>query len=276
MENEIIRLKNIARMLRKDVVSMIHESGDGHPAPALSSADIITALYFNVMNIDPSNPKWEDRDRFILSKGHACPILYAALAHKGYFSLTELPRLRRLGSILQGHPDMKKTPGIDMTSGSLGNGISIGVGMTLAGRIKKKDYYTYVITGDGELQEGVIWEALMTAKKYKLSKLIVIIDSNGMQSGGSVPKVSGLYPLYQKLEAFGWHCQEIDGHNMGQILNAIEKAKIEEELPSMILAHTVKGKGVPYMEGDNSWHKRIITAEEMKTALVALGGDETC
>ena len=274
MENEVSTLVGIARLLRRDVITMIHKAGDGHPGPALSCADIVAALYFNIMRIDPSNPGWPERDRFILSKGHACPVLYAALARKGFFPLAELPKLRSLGSILQGHPDMNKTPGIDTTSGSLGNGISIGVGMSLAGRLKGQDYFTYVITGDGELEEGIIWEALMAAKKYSLGKLIVFIDNNEMQSGGRVDEVSGLYPIYPKIEAFGWHCQQINGHDMGEILNAVKAAQTETGRPSIILAHTVKGQGVPYMIGDNSWHKRVPTDEELNLALAALGGDE--
>jgi transketolase len=274
MENEILRLNEIACSIRRDVVTMIHKAGDGHPSPALSCVDIITALYFNIMSINPSNPGWPERDRFILSKGHACPALYAALARKGFFPQEELPKLRSLGAILQGHPDMNKTPGIDMTSGSLGNGISIGAGMLLAGRLKGQDYFTYVITGDGELEEGIIWEALMAAKKYSLGKLIVFIDNNEMQSGGRVDEVSGLYPIYPKIEAFGWHCQQINGHDMGEILNAVKAAQAETGRPSIILAHTVKGQGVPYMIGDNSWHKRVPTDEELHLALAALGGDE--
>ena len=274
MDERIKNISKMANLLRRDVVTMIHEAGDGHPGPALSCADIVAALYFDVMRVDPANPEWPDRDRFILSKGHACPVVYAALAHKGYFDVAELPKLRAFGSILQGHPDMKKTPGIDMTTGSLGNGISIGTGMSLAGRIKDQYFFTYVLTGDGEMEEGVIWEALMTAKKYRLCRLIVFIDNNGMQGGGAVDKISGLYPIYPKLEAFGWHCQEIDGHNIDEILIAVKEAQAETEHPSIILAHTIKGKGVPYMIDDNSWHKKVPTDEELKVALAALGGNE--
>ena len=273
MIKEIEVLEEKARCLRRDVMTMIYKSGDGHPAPSMSAADIVTALYFNIMKIDPTNPHWEDRDRFVLSKGHACPVLYAALARRGYFPVEELPKLRTLGSILQGHPDMKKTPGIDSTSGSLGNGVSIGIGMALAARVKGQDYQTYVITGDGELEEGIIWEALMSAKKYKTGNLTVFVDNNGMQSGGAVDTVSGLYPLLPKWEAFGWHCQEIDGHNFSEILGAVAAAKQIKDKPSVIIAHTIKGKGVPFMEGDNSWHKRLPTLEELNKALLALGGE---
>lgn len=208
MKNDIQELEEIARLIRIDVITMIYKAGDGHPAPALSVTDLIVALYFNIMKVDPLNPDWENRDRFILSKGHACPALYAALARKGYFSRSELTGLRSLGSNLQGHPDMNKTPGVDSTSGSLGNGVSIGLGMTLAGRLFGRDYFTYVITGDGEIQEGVVWEAAMSAKKYKAGRLIVFVDNNGVQSGGPIDQVSGLNPILPKWKAFGWHCQE--------------------------------------------------------------------
>lgn len=272
MDEHIEELTEMARLLRMDVVRMIHLAGDGHPGPSLSVADIIAALYFAVMRIDPANPDWKDRDRLVLSKGHACPVLYAALARRGYFSTDELPGLRSLESMLQGHPDMNKTPGIDTTSGSLGNGISIGLGMALAGRLRGQDYCTYVITGDGELEEGVAWEAMMAAKHYRVGRLITIIDNNEMQSGGPVEKISGLYPILPKLEAFGWHCQEIDGHNFSEILRSVQLAQTEESKPSVILAHTVKGKGVPFMIGDNSWHKRVPTEAELKEAMLALGG----
>jgi transketolase len=272
VQDRIRNLESTARQIRIDIVTMIHKAGDGHPGASLSVTDLITALYFDVMNVDPSMPRKVDRDRFILSKGHACPSLYAALARRGYFSREELPGLRSLESRLQGHPDMHKTPGIDSTSGSLGNGVSVGLGMTLAGRITGHDYFTYVITGDGEIQEGVIWEAAMAASKYKAGRLIVFVDNNGIQSGGPVEEVSGLYPILPKWEAFGWHGQEIDGHDFGQILGAIEKAQACTDRPSLIQAHTVKGQGVPFMIGDNSWHKRVPTVEEWHEAMRALGG----
>lgn len=273
LKDNIGRLEEIARIIRIDVVTMIHKAGDGHPGPALSATDLIVALYFNILNVDPRNPGWEDRDRFILSKGHACPALYAALARKGYFPQSDLIGLRSLESHLQGHPDMNKTAGIDSTSGSLGNGVAIGLGMTLAGRYFGRDYFTYVITGDGEIEEGVVWEAAMSAKKYNAGRLIVFVDNNGIQSSGPVEKVSGLNPILPKWEAFGWHCQEIDGHNFAEILQATEKAKKNTRQPSLILAHTVKGKGVPFMIGDNSWHKRVPTKEEYEEAMRALGGE---
>ena len=275
MKDNIRELEEIARLVRIDVVTMIHKAGDGHPGPALSATDLITALYFHIMNIDPKNPSWEDRDRFILSKGHACPALYAALARKGYFPRSDLVGLRSLESHLQGHPDMNKTAGIDSTSGSLGNGVGIGLGMTLAGRYFGRDYFTYVITGDGEIEEGIVWESAMAAKKYKAGRLIVFVDNNGIQSGGPVEQVSGLNPILPKWEAFGWHCQEIDGHNFAEILQAVENAKAHIDQRSLILAHTIKGKGVPFMIGDNSWHKRVPTKEQFEEAMRALGGESS-
>ncbi len=266
-------LQTIANKIRLDVIKMVYEAKDGHPGPAFSAADIITALYFKVMQIDPANPHWSERDRFILSKGHACPALYAALARRGYFSTAEFDGLRRMGRMLQGHPDMNKTPGIDMTSGSLGNGLSLATGMALAAQYRKKAYYTYVLLGDGELQEGLIWEAAMCASKYKLNKLIAFVDHNGWQSGDSVELVSGLLPVLPKWQAFNWHCQVIDGHDFSQILGAIETAK-QSDGPSVIIANTIKGKGLSFMENDNSWHKRIPTAEQLAMAIDVLGGQD--
>ncbi len=273
MSADIAALNAAARSLRRDILTMIHLAGEGHPGPALSAADLVTALYFEILNIDPRDPHWPKRDRFILSKGHACPAVYAALARKGFFAWELCPTLRCLGSILQGHPDMKKTPGIDSTSGSLGNGISIGLGMTLAGRVNREDYFTFVIAGDGEIEEGVVWEGAMAAAHYEAGRLIVFVDHNCMQSGGMVCDITMLDPILPKWQSFGWHCQEIDGHDMAEILAAVESAKQEQYRPSMILANTVKGKGVPFIEGDNSWHKRTPTKEELSLALEALGGN---
>jgi len=270
--DKIDRLRDIARLIRIDVITMIYTTADGHPGGSLSVVDILTALYFDAMRIDPADPKRPDRDRLILSKGHACPALYAALARRGYFPATDLPGLRTFESHLQGHPDMNKTPGVDFTSGSLGNGVSIGLGMALAARITGQDYYVYVVTGDGEIEEGIVWEAAMSASKYRLDRLIVIVDNNGIQSSGPICEVSGLEPIIPKWEAFGWHCQQIDGHDIGQILQAVQQAKATRGRPSMILAKTVKGQGVPFMIGDNSWHKRVPTREEYEQAILALGG----
>ncbi|WHH59379.1 transketolase [Petroclostridium sp. X23] len=271
MNEQIKYLCDQAKVIRKDIVEMVYLAKDGHPGPALSITDIVASLYFNLMKLDPQNPDWPERDRLILSKGHACPAVYSALAKKGYYSEEILPTLRAFDSKLQGHPVVNKTPGIDMTSGSLGNGLSIGVGMALAANCTGTDYNVYVIMGDGELQEGIVWEGMMTATKYKLGKLIVFVDHNGWQSGDSVECISGLLPIYQKFESFGWHCQEIDGHDIESILGAVNTAKKEENRPSMILCRTIKGKGVPFMENDNSWHKRVPTKEQYEEAMKILG-----
>ncbi len=267
------RAEAMAQVLRRDVLTMIYQAGDGHPGPSLSCADIMAALYFGILHVDPANPHGDARDRFILSKGHACPILYAALARRGFFPLSELPTLRHLGSRLQGHPDMRKTPGVDSTSGSLGHGVSIGVGMALAARYRKQDHRVFVLTGDGELEEGIIWEAAMAAAKYELGRLVVLVDNNGLQSGGSIDVVSRVNPLVDKWTSFGWHVQGVDGHDCGAIAAAVEGALAVPSQPSVVIAATVKGAGVPFMEGDNSWHKRVPTADELRQALVALGGD---
>jgi transketolase len=272
MENS--HLKKIANELRLDVVKAVFNAKDGHPGPALSIADIVAVLYFDEMNLDPKNPNWNMRDRFILSKGHACPVMYAALARLGFFEYSELDKLRKIDGMLQGHPCMKKTPGVDMTTGSLGNGVSIGLGMALASKYQNIDNYTYVIIGDGEQQEGIIWEAAMAAAQFKADNLIVFADCNHFQSGGTVDDMSALYPLQPKWQAFGWHTIEIDGHDIDAIKNAIEQAKEVKNQPSIILCKTIKGKGVPYMENDNSWHKRVPTSEQMNIALEILGGNE--
>ena len=271
METNIEKLEDLARLVRRDIVTMIHLSGDGHPGASLSVADIVTALYFGIMKVDPSRPQWEDRDRMILSKGHACPAVYAALARKGYFSSDVFPTLRHINSILQGHPDVKKTPGIDATAGPLGNGISIGLGMALAGKVQKKEYFVYVVTGDGELNEGVIWEGLMAAKHHNAGNLIALVDNNGYQSGGTVQNISGISPILPKFESFGWHCQEVDGHNIAEILKGVKAAQAVTDTPSIILAHTVKGKGIPFMESNNAWHKGAPNKEQYQEAMMALG-----
>lgn len=273
MRNDIVQeLTERARQLRLDVVRMVHAGGDGHPGPAMSVADVVTALYFHVMRVDPARPRWEQRDRLLLSKGHSCPIVYAALARKGFFSPDLYPTLRSAGSILQGHPVMGKTPGIDMTTGSLGHGLSAGAGMAAAGRLSGDDYFVYVITGDGELNEGIVWEAARSAAHLKLGHLIAIVDHNGFQSGGSLLDISGPAAAVEKFEAFGWHVQRIDGHDFNQILDAIDRAKAETDRPSAIIADTIKGKGLSFMEGDNTWHKRTPTTAEVRQAETELGG----
>ncbi|MFO7462023.1 MAG: transketolase, partial [Desulfatiglandales bacterium] len=229
--------------------------------------DIVTALYFRVMQIDPKNPAWPDRDRFILSKGHACPVWYAALAEKGFFDKSHLATLRKLNSILQGHPDMRKTPGIDMTTGSLGHGLSVGVGMALSGKLRKKLYHVWVVIGDGETQEGSIWEAAMAASKWKLDNLTAIVDRNRLQNDACVVDVMPIEPLADKWLAFGWKVVEIDGHNMEEVVQSLEASRADKGAPTMIIAHTVKGKGVSYMENVVEWHGKAPCKEEAECAL---------
>jgi len=260
-------LKEMAATIRCDIINMICTAGAGHPGGSLSATDIVTALYFRVMRIDPSNPRWPDRDRFILSKGHACPVWYATLAERGYFDKKHLGTLRRLGSILQGHPDMNKTPGIDMTAGSLGHGLSAGIGMALAARVQGKDYHTWVIVGDGEVQEGSVWEAAMAAPKWKLDNLTAILDRNNLQNDWYVDEVMPIEPIADKWRAFGWHVVEIDGHDMEQVVSALEDAKAQRGQPAMIIAKTVKGKGVSFMENVCEWHGKAPCQEEADKAL---------
>ncbi len=265
-------LEECAKQIRRDVVEMVYKTGDGHPSPSFSVADILAVLYFHVMNVQPENPNWEDRDRFILSKGHACPALYAALARRGYFSPDELITLRYMNSHLQGHPYQPKTAGLDATTGSLGHGVALGLGMVLASRIQKRDYRVFVITGDGELGEGLIWEAAMAASHHKADKLTVFVDNNNYQSGGTVETVSGPYPIDEKWAAFGWHVQTINGHNIQEIVNAVEIANSVTDRPSVIVAKTIKGHGLSFMVGDNTWHKRVYTDAEYQQAMIELGG----
>ncbi len=260
-------LQKTADRLRLRTVEMIYEGGEGHPGPALSIAEIISVLYFDEMRLKPEDPGWEDRDRFILSKGHACPILYAALDARGYFGGPVKDfRLRCLHSDFQGHPTLQKTKGLDMTSGSLGNGIPIGAGMAIAGKYLGKDYRVFVICGDGELQEGVAWEGINTAAAHHLGNLIVFVDKNGWQSGGTVEETIGNNNIADRFAAFGWHTQEIDGHDIYAIKNAIVLAKAETERPSVIVCRCIKGKGVSYMEDNNSWHKGCPDAEQLSIA----------
>ncbi len=268
----VARLKGISNELRKSVLTMIHLAGDGHPGPALSITDLVTTLYFETMRIDPKNPHWEDRDRFLLSKGHACTILYAALAKRGFFSEEILPTFRSLGSILQGHPVMDKIPGVDMTTGTLGHGLPVGAGMAAAGRLSGKDYRVYVILGDGELNEGIVWEGAQVCANMKLANLTAFVDVNGFQSGGGTGEVSGIdnVAIAQKFESFGWNTIEINGHDYGQILAALSEAKVEKVRPTMIVARTVKGKGVPYMENNNTWHKGVPNKDQLLEALKSL------
>jgi transketolase len=260
-------LKAMAAVIRCDIIEMITAAHAGHPGGSLSAADIVTALYFRVMRIDPTNPGWPDRDRFILSKGHACPVWYAALAERGYFDKSHLATLRRLNSILQGHPDMRKTPGIDMTAGSLGHGLSVGLGMALSGKLREKAYHVFVVIGDGETQEGSIWEAAMAASKWKLDNLTAVLDRNRLQNDACVVDVMPIEPLADKWRAFGWNVVEIDGHDMEQVVESLETSKRHKGTPTMIIAHTVKGKGVSYMENVADWHGKAPCKEEAECAL---------
>lgn len=267
---DIAGLEEKARAIRADIIRMTNKAAAGHPGGSLSAADIVAALYFHVMRLDPENPGWPERDRFILSKGHACPVWYAALAERGYFDVSHLDTLRKHHSILQGHPDMKKTPGIDYTSGSLGQGLSVGVGMALAAKAKKQDYRVYVMLGDGELQEGQVWEAAMSAAHYRLDNVVAIVDYNGLQVDGFSKDIMSVHPVTDKWRAFGWSVLEIDGHNMREILGAFDAAsKIGS--PVCIVANTVKGKGVSFMENVCVWHGLAPSDEEASLALKEIG-----
>ena len=273
--NIINKLEEKARELRYEIVKMSYEVGSerkAHPGPALSITDLVVALFYQVMKIDSKDPAWKDRDRFILSKGHACLALYATLADLGYFPKSNLPTVRHIGSILQGHPDMRKTPGVDMTTGSLGHGLGAGVGMALGTKLDRIDCYIYVQLGDGELNEGIVWEAAECASKYALDNLIAIVDENGFQSCGSTKDIMPLKNIINKWEAFGWITQEIDGHNMKEILSSLYWARKKEKEPKVIIAHTIKGKGVSFMENDNSWHQKALTLEQMRIAEKELKG----
>lgn len=266
-------LKNIAADLRKKAVTMIYEANSGHPGGSLSAADFITALYFKEMQIDPENPKWEERDRFVLSKGHVCPIQYAALATKGYFPEAELHTLRQEGSKLQGHPDMKKCPGIDISTGSLGQGLACAVGMAIAGKNDEKNYRVFAMVGDGECQEGEIWEAAQTAHKYQLDNLVVFVDNNNLQIDGSTDEVMPNINLGKKFEAFGFDVYEIDGHDMDQIVRTLDTIRLQKnKKPKCIYAHTIKGKGVSYMENKCGWHGVAPNKAEYELAIQELDG----
>lgn len=269
----ISELKQIAIELRKSAVTMIYEAQSGHPGGALSAADIVTALYFKEMNIDPKNPKWEDRDRFVLSKGHVCPILYAALGKLGYFPEEYLHKLRQEGSILQGHPDMKKCPGIDISTGSLGQGLSCAVGMAIAGKRDHKDYRVFAMVGDGECDEGQIWEAVMTGYKYNLDNLVVFVDNNRLQLDGTCEEVMPNIDLGKRFEAFGYEVFYIDGHNMEEIIATLDKIRASHNgLPKAVIANTIKGRGVSFMENQVGWHGVAPNDEQYKQAMEELEG----
>lgn len=263
----IQNLKKIAKKVRVNVIKQVSEAKSGHPGGSLSIADILTVLYFEKMNVKVEEPKWEDRDRLVLSKGHVAPALYAVLAEKGFFPEENLTKLRQLGSILQGHPDMKVTPGIDMSTGSLGQGLSAANGMALSAKLDKKDYKIYVILGDGEVQEGQVWEAAMSSAHYKLDNIIAFLDLNGLQIDGSNDEVMGIKPIDEKFKAFGWNVLRIDGHDIEYIGKAIDEAKIVNGKPTIIIAKTIKGKGVSFMENQAGWHGSAPNEEQTKIAI---------
>ena len=265
-----LELQKTANEVRKGIVTAVHGAKAGHPGGSLSAADIFTYLYFEEMNIDPKDPKKADRDRFVLSKGHTAPGLYSVLANRGYFPVEDLPTLRHLGSYLQGHPCMQETPGVDMSSGSLGQGISAAVGMALAAKMDGKDYRTYTLLGDGEIQEGQVWEASMFAGHRKLDNLVVIVDNNGLQIDGKIDDVCSPYPIDKKFEAFNFHVINIDGNDFDQIDVAFKEAKETKGQPTAIICKTVKGKGVSFMENNAGWHGKAPNDEEYATAMADL------
>ncbi len=266
----VIDLKRMANQIRQDIITMLVPAKSGHPGGSLSAADILTVLYFQEMRIRPDEPHWEERDRFVLSKGHAAPVLYAALAEKGYFPKEELLGLRQTGRMLQGHPDMKGIPGVDMSTGSLGQGFSAANGMALAGKMDGKDYRVYALLGDGELAEGQVWEAAMAAAHFKLDNLTAILDVNGLQIDGTTDEVMSSAPLPDKWRAFGWHVIELDGHDIEALLKGFDEAHRVKGRPTILIAKTVKGKGVSFMENAVGWHGNAPNAEQAEQALKAL------
>ncbi|AGA70789.1 transketolase, beta subunit [Desulfitobacterium dichloroeliminans LMG P-21439] len=266
----ILELKRMANQIRQDIITMLLPAKSGHPGGSLSAADILTVLYYHEMNVKPEDPQWAERDRFVLAKGHAAPVLYAALAEKGYFPKEEILGLRQTGRILQGHPDMKKVPGVDMSTGSLGQGLSAANGMALAGKLDKKDFRVYVVLGDGEMAEGQVWEAAMAAAHYKLDNVTAILDYNGLQIDGTTECVMCSDPLTDKWRAFGWHVIEVNGNDMVELLSALAEAKKIKGKPTILIARTIKGKGVSFMENQVGWHGNAPNAEQAEQALKEL------
>ncbi len=267
---EIKRLEDIATQIRIKTLSSVFEAQSGHPGGSLSIAEMLAALYFHSMRVDPAQPRMQNRDRFVLSKGHAAPALYAALQTRGYFAEEELHFLRKLGHMLQGHPDMRKVPGVDMSTGSLGQGIAAAVGMALSLKRQKTTCRVYAILGDGELQEGEVWEAFHTAAHYRLSNLCALVDANGLQIDGEVQRVMNLYPLEPRFTACGWRVESVDGHSIAEIVNAVDSAREERERPTVIVCRTVKGKGVSYMENAAQWHGSVPSREQYELGLAEL------
>ncbi len=272
-EEKVHELKKLTHRFRNDLIDILYEIQTGHPGGSLSAAEIVTTLYFDKLRVDPKNPKMEGRDRFIMSKGHACPILYLNMAEKGYFPKEDLKTLRQMDSHLQGHPCAHKTPGVELSAGPLGLGLGAGLGMALGEKMKKTDGYVYVLLGDGEVQEGGIWEAAMAAAKYKADNLIAILDHNGVQLDGTLEEIMCIGDIAGKFEAFGWEVLHCDGHDIASFSSAVEEAKETKGKPVVIIAKTVKGKGVSFMEGKNIWHGKPISPEEYKAAKLELGGE---
>lgn len=268
--NDIEKLSKISKNIRRGIIEAVFGGNSGHPGGSLSIADIMTVLYFYEMNINPENPKDENRDRLVLSKGHCAPALYSTLANRGYFNIEELKTLRHIDSRLQGHPDMKKIPGVDMTTGSLGQGLSAANGMAIAGKLDNKNYRVYCILGDGEIEEGQVWEAAMSANKYKLDNLCVIVDNNNLQIDGPIDKVMSSYPIDEKFKSFGFQVINIDGNDIDEILKAFEVSKNVKEKPTVIIAKTIKGKGVSFMENQVGWHGKAPNEEQYEIALKEL------
>ena len=271
--NNYAELAEKARRIRINALKAIHAAKSGHPGGSLSSADILATLYFGELNIDPKNPKMADRDKFVLSKGHAVPALYAALGERGFYEVNEMMTLRQVGSKFQGHPNMNKVPGIEMSTGSLGQGFSAAVGMAIAGKIDKNPGRVYALTGDGELQEGIVWEAAMQAAHRKLDNLVAIVDLNGLQIDGKVSDVKCVCPVDEKFRSFGWNVISVDGHNFEELTTAFDEAKKCGGVPTAIIAHTHKGKGVSFMEDNAGWHGKAPSDEELAAAIDELGGD---
>ena len=273
-EEDILNLKRISNNVRKSIVEEVYSAQSGHPGGALSCADILTVLYFNQMNIDPEKKDDLDRDRLVLSKGHASAALYAVLAERGYFSKDELKGFRKLGSMLQGHPDMKHIPGVDMTAGSLGQGLSVANGMAISSKLDERGFRVYCIVGDGEIEEGQIWEAAMASAHYKLDNLCLVVDNNNLQIDGKVSDVMSVYPVKEKFEAFGFEVFEVDGNDIDELITVFDKAKTVKEKPTAIIAKTIKGKGVSFMEDKADWHGKAPNDEEYKTAIEDLSAND--
>ena len=269
---DIKQLQEKAKEVRKGIIEAVYSNKSGHPGGSLSIADIMTVLYFNQMNIDEKNPKWEDRDRLVLSKGHCSPALYSCLANRGFFDVEKLKTFRNINSNLQGHPDMNKVPGVDISSGSLGQGLSCANGMAIAGKMDNKNYRVYCILGDGEIEEGQVWEAAMASNKYKLDNLCVIVENNNLQIDGTIEEVMSSYPIDEKFKSFGFQVINIDGHNIQEIIDAFDVAKNVKDKPTCIIAKTIKGKGVSYMENDVKWHGIAPNEEQYQLAMKELGG----